>query len=541
MTFTGTVVDINTALNGMSFGPTASFSGAASLQIVTNDQGNTGAGGPLSASDTVNITVAAVNDAPVNTVPGPQNTNEDTALVFSSGNGNQISIGDVDAGASPVQVTLTATNGTITLAGTSGLAFSTGDGTSDGTMTFTGTVVDINAALDGLSFTTPVGVTGSATLTVVTDDQGSTGGPAMSDTDVVNIAVSGLNDVPTIGVPGPQSSDSQTLVFSAARGTAITLDDLDANGAVLELTLTATNGAITLGNTSGITFMQGDGTDDPTMRIRGTVADLNQALDGLQFRASDTAAQLSVSLNDLGNTGAGGPAVASRQIDISQTPLSPPSSPPADSGSGSGSGSDSSDSGNDSDKNETPAAAIVPLLPPRPRSADSSSLLQPLVVRDSGSKDAAKLVMSIDVSPSRTAHVSGDELGNPDSHVVMLADGNLEKPVGLLGSASYLDAIEEQKLWDEIRALNDSIESAMVSPWTYGAVAGMGVLSAGYLLWAFQAGSLVTTALSSLPVWGSFDPLPVLEFWERDKHKNRDDHDEEDRYLHSEPETRLTS
>src|SRR5439155_6655126 len=34
------------------------FSGAASLQIVTNDQGNTGSGGPLSGTDTINITVS---------------------------------------------------------------------------------------------------------------------------------------------------------------------------------------------------------------------------------------------------------------------------------------------------------------------------------------------------------------------------------------------------------------------------------------------------------------------------------------------------
>ena len=60
------------------------------------------------------ITVNAVNDAPVNTVPLAQSTNEDTALVFSSGNSNQISIGDVDAGSSSVQVTLTATNGAVT-------------------------------------------------------------------------------------------------------------------------------------------------------------------------------------------------------------------------------------------------------------------------------------------------------------------------------------------------------------------------------------------------------------------------------------------
>ena len=49
-----------------------------------------GSGGALSDTDTVAITVNAVNDAPVNTVPAPQTTNEDTGLVFSSGNGNAI-------------------------------------------------------------------------------------------------------------------------------------------------------------------------------------------------------------------------------------------------------------------------------------------------------------------------------------------------------------------------------------------------------------------------------------------------------------------
>src|SRR5205823_9697984 len=121
--------------------------------ITTNDQGNTGIGGPLSDTDTVNVTVNAVNDAPINTVPGPQQTNEGTTLVFSAANGNAISISDVDAGNGLVQVTLSVDNGTLTLGQLTGLTFTTGDGTADGTMTFTGTMVDINAALDGMGFT----------------------------------------------------------------------------------------------------------------------------------------------------------------------------------------------------------------------------------------------------------------------------------------------------------------------------------------------------------------------------------------------------
>ena len=131
-----------------------------------------------------------VNDAPVNSVPGTQTTPEDTTLVFSSGNGNAISIADVDAGTNPMQVTLTASQGTISLASNTGLVFTLGDGAADGAMTFTGTVVDINAALQGMSFAPSANFSGIASLTITTSDLGGSGsGGAKTDTDTVNITV----------------------------------------------------------------------------------------------------------------------------------------------------------------------------------------------------------------------------------------------------------------------------------------------------------------------------------------------------------------
>jgi hypothetical protein len=133
---------------------------------------------------------APANQPPVNTVPGAQTTKQDTPLVFSSGNGNQISVADPDAGNNPLQVTLTATNGTITLSTTSGLTFSAGDGTADSTMTFTGSATDINSALNGLTFTPSPNFYGGASLSITTNDQNFTGsGGAQSDTDSVTITV----------------------------------------------------------------------------------------------------------------------------------------------------------------------------------------------------------------------------------------------------------------------------------------------------------------------------------------------------------------
>ncbi len=127
------------------------------------------------------LDVISVNVAPVNAVPGDQTTSQDTTIVFSSATGNPIAVSDADAGAEPVRVTLTAANGTMTLAGLTGLTFNTGDGTADAVMTFTGSITDINSALDGLQFAPTPGYTGDASIEIVTNDQGNTGS-AISDT-----------------------------------------------------------------------------------------------------------------------------------------------------------------------------------------------------------------------------------------------------------------------------------------------------------------------------------------------------------------------
>src|SRR5206468_2685446 len=113
-------------------------------------------------------------------------TNEDTSLTFSSGNGNRISIADVDAGGSSVRVTVTATNGTMTLNGITGLSFTAGDGTADATMTFTGTVANINTALNGMSFAPTADYNGAASVQVTVNDLGNTGsGGSLSDSKSV--------------------------------------------------------------------------------------------------------------------------------------------------------------------------------------------------------------------------------------------------------------------------------------------------------------------------------------------------------------------
>ena len=196
---TGGLDAINHALDGLTYRPDLKYNGTGSVKVESNDLGNSGVVGPLKDTDTISITINGINDAPVNTLPVAQSTDEDTPLVFSFANGNAIKVADVDAGDSPVRVQLRAAHGTLTLSGIAGLDFSAGvgDGIDDGSMTFTGSIENVNAALDGMVFTPTANHNGSASVKIITNDQGNTGsGNPKSDTDTLAITVNATPDNP---------------------------------------------------------------------------------------------------------------------------------------------------------------------------------------------------------------------------------------------------------------------------------------------------------------------------------------------------------
>jgi hypothetical protein len=123
-----------------------------------------------------------------------------------------------------------------------------------------------------------------------------------------------------------------TLVFSTTNKNAISIADVSAGSAVEPLTLTATDGTLTLGSTTGLTFTSGTN-NSASMTVNGTLANLNAALSGLVF----TPAKVGVGTVVLSYTDVGNGLMASATINItvkngifkfgSGTPVSPP--PPA--------------------------------------------------------------------------------------------------------------------------------------------------------------------------------------------------------------------
>ncbi|MBB3902799.1 tandem-95 repeat protein [Methylobacterium brachythecii] len=312
----GSISAINAALDGLRYRGSADYNGPDTLTVTTNDNGNTGSGGAKSDTDMVSITVTPVNDAPVNGLPSAQAVDEDTNLVFSTGNGNAITVSDVDAGGGSLTTTLSVQHGTLTLGGTNNVTVS---GNGSDTVTLTGTIADVNAALNGTVYRGLSNFYGADTLSVVTDDNGNTGaGGAKQASDTLGITVRAVNDPPSNTVPATtQVLDEDTpIVFTGAGGNGISVADPD--DASLTVTLSSVQGVLTLSQTSGLTFLQGDGTRDGILQFSGTVVDINAALEGLRFDPNadmNGAAQIALTTRDAQG------ATASSTIALSITPV----------------------------------------------------------------------------------------------------------------------------------------------------------------------------------------------------------------------------
>jgi uncharacterized repeat protein (TIGR01451 family) len=187
----------------VQYKPTPGFSGDDSFTYTISD----GNGGQATA--TVAVHVGPKNNPPVNTVPPDPTIAEDTTLIFSADAGTAITVFDPDVGTNNLLVTLNAKNGSLTLPASAQVALQSGTGTNDLTMVFTGSMDQVNGALEGLTFkptanyntvdgTTIDGGTGAASVQIITNDQGYSGvGGPQTATNTINVNVTSVNDPPT--------------------------------------------------------------------------------------------------------------------------------------------------------------------------------------------------------------------------------------------------------------------------------------------------------------------------------------------------------
>jgi hypothetical protein len=275
---------------------------------VTTDQGNR------------TLTVTAVNDAPVITLPN-QTADEDVQTTLTG-----ISIADPDVGSGSMALQVQVASGTMTMPMPAGGTIA-GSGTS--TINATGTPSALNAALGSLTFTTVLNQTSNVMITIDVNDNANSPTPAKTDNKSATINVNAVNDPPVLTVLSPQNPSEDTPLPLPP----ITVADVDAGSGSLSVTITCSH--CTLAITSGPppTVV---GNDSNNVSLNGTLADLNTALASvvykgvLNYTGPDT---IVVSVNDQGNT-PGPPLSDTENIPVVVGPINDPPvntlKPPAD-------------------------------------------------------------------------------------------------------------------------------------------------------------------------------------------------------------------
>jgi len=269
ITVSGTLSNLNTAVNGLVYTPGSGFTGSDSLSISLSDPGDS-----LSASHSVAL---SVNAPPWFGGPAYVWVNENSTLTFSSANGNALTIADSAAGISGLEMTINAAYGKVKFSSMSDLTLVSGANNS-ASVTVKGTLATINAALNGMVFTPTSGYAGSA------------GALRFSITDLgdglIGTAAIGVSVYAAPKFTGPTSAtvtENTPFVFSSGNSNAIGITDAAAaKGGNVQLALSATHGTLGLSTTAGLSFTAGSN-HAASMTIVGTLTNILAALNGLTF------------------------------------------------------------------------------------------------------------------------------------------------------------------------------------------------------------------------------------------------------------------
>ncbi|MFC4260927.1 DUF4347 domain-containing protein [Marinobacter lacisalsi] len=270
------------ALANLTYTPDADWSGTEQFVY----QYTSGDGNRQSHIAEVAFYVTAVNDAPELEAPSAQTVNEDTPLVFSAAQGNGIGLADVDAQGGELALSLKVDRGTLSLSGEQGLTVLEGSNNS-GQMTVKGTLADLQAALEGLTYTAMADYHGQDILAVTLDDLGGSGdGGAAFATDQVSLTVAPVNDAPQVGVVDASGSVQEDVATVTDNPNTVEVE----GGSFLVDSGAITFSDVDVSDSSTVTWTLSDGGIRYSSGVEGTAA-FEAALAGALKLSGDTRGQ----------------------------------------------------------------------------------------------------------------------------------------------------------------------------------------------------------------------------------------------------------
>ncbi|MCM1981745.1 T6SS effector amidase Tae4 family protein [Lyngbya confervoides] len=289
LVLTGTLPSLNTALAGLTYLSPVNFEGLARVEVVVDDQGNTGTGGPLSDRLILEIQVRSINIAPE---VGP-----DTVLMVQEDSGvNDLGIPlpqDRDGDSLSVILEELPTQGVIQKA--------------DGTVVGLGDALGVSD-LPGLQFVPEANAFGSAGRFRYTVEDGQGGIASQS----ITIEISPVNDAPVITAPSVLETNRNQPLSIPNLGVA----DIDAGNNPIQVRLSAPGGTLSI-DTSFVT-VEGDA-NSASLTLTGPLIAMNQALASLSYQSRPDLVGndiLTIVVSDLGQTGSGGEQIVEDTIEI---------------------------------------------------------------------------------------------------------------------------------------------------------------------------------------------------------------------------------
>ena len=268
------------------------------------------------STQTINMRVMDVNEAPLNATPGAITGNEDIPVAIPG-----ISVSDADASPNGIaSVQLSVAHGTLSVSANAanGLSAAGISGNNSNSLTLSGNQAAINATLASLGYLGNANFSGTDTLNIQTRDGAS---PALSSSNSVSISINSVNDVPTLqGIPAEASNITHAIATALAD---FSVNDADAANTILFVTLNPSNGVITgfaNGSANGLlTTLSGS-----TVQLTGTAASINAALAAASFTASaagTASIAVRVSDTDLEDSNPASSSNANYRFTVASTPI----------------------------------------------------------------------------------------------------------------------------------------------------------------------------------------------------------------------------
>src|SRR5262249_18881195 len=296
LSFTGSLSNVDSALNTISYRPNAEFEGTDTLSFsATTSDAVTGLPTSTATSSTsLTIHVDPVAETPTLTASmsatGFVNENQPATLLTAFGGSLSVSIDAADATDTSDTITENwrVVNDTRTLGTTSGLTVGSTTGSS---LSFTGSLSNVDSALNTISYRPNAEFEGTDTLSFsATTSDAVTGLPTSTATSSTSLTihVDPVAETPTLtasmSATGFVNENQPATLLTAFGGSlSVSIDAADATDTsdTITVNLSVLDGTLTLGTTSGLTV---GSTTGSSLSLPGSLSNVDSALNTISYR-----------------------------------------------------------------------------------------------------------------------------------------------------------------------------------------------------------------------------------------------------------------